>query len=438
LSAISAALDAAPQKDQGRVCTGSIGSAGALPYRGADAPSQPPRSALSDDETTPGAYFWAVACRLASFAFSVAAFLAYAASFRDQPRVLFALACVVTGNFVVTLVHEAGHAITAVALGWRVIAFVVRPFGIQLPNRNLAIVPRRFRAGFGGWITTVPRRREAGTRANWSAILAAGPIASLALAAIAFVASATFLAEAPHRVARLGDFSIDLYTRPIVASGIAIGLGIQSLQACLFAILPDYRDGVTTDGTRWRALRKPGSNYEIYAPLRWLETLLNSKIRLRDRPGWILADVEATPWPTEEVATMMARYRATIEIGTVLDSVPVDTLLARRLIDRFRAVHGTSHWLAGCDAWLAAAWEDDPDRARAVLAEHPGLSDIPQMTLAAEAAVAAREGDAAIAHARLDAMDKEIARSSPFRDLTFRDLRGYVETLLAETMAAQA
>lgn len=368
--------------------------------------------------------------RLASWVFLVAAFFAYAAAFRDQPRVLFALACMVAGSFVVTLIHEAGHAFTALACDWRIIAFVVRPFGLQVPNRNLAIMPRGFHAGRGGWVSTVPRHPKAGTAANWAIILAAGPVASLLLAAIAFVAAATFLAEAPPRLADPANLPIDLDTHPIVASGIAIGLGIQSLRVCLFTILPASHSGATSDGTRWRKIRTAGNDYETYAPIHWIATLLDSRLRLRDRPGWMVAEARARTYPPGDLASAMPRYAETIDIGTVLDSTPIDIPHARCLIDRFRATHGSSAWLAACDAWVAAVWEDDIERARAAIAEYPGMNDSPQMTLAAEAAIAAREGDAATARARLNEMDKEVARASPFKDLTFRDIRRYVEALL--------
>jgi hypothetical protein len=159
--------------------------------------------------------------------------------------------------------------------------------------------------------------------------------------------------------------------------------------------------------------------------------LATSQVRLRDRPAWMVAAAESATYPTEEIGSHMTRYLATAEIGTVLDSVTVDVPLARRLIDEHRATYGDGDWLASCDAWLAAIWEGDAERASAALARHRGKTTIPQMTLAAEAAIAARTGDASTAKARLREMDKEIRQLSPFRDETFRDIRRQVEALLA-------
>jgi hypothetical protein len=398
-----------------------------------DAAFQSRRLEVSEGEATGPVNFPATAIRVASFIFWFAAFCAYAAAFRDQPRPLFALICLAFGSLISTTVHEAGHALTAVACGWRVLAFVVRPFGLQLPNRNLAIMSRALEPAAAGWVATVPRSIEAGTTANWRAILLSGPIISLILSAVAFLAAATVLVEFDsHSTVMVGSGSLKwaIQTQPVMTAPLAIGLGIQSLHSAIFSFLPSARGEISTDGTQWRAAGRPDDNREIDAPFIWLQTLATYQVRLRDRPAWMVTAAEAVRHPTEEGTSHITQYLAGARIGTVLDSVTVDVALARNLIDAYRATYGDGDWLAACDAWLAAIWEGDAERASAALARHRGKTTIPQMTLAAEAAIAARSGDASTAKARLREMDKEIRQLSPFRDETFRDIRRQVEALL--------
>jgi len=388
---------------------------------------------VSEGKAKGAVNFRATAIRVASFVFWFAAFLNYASAFRDEPRPLFALICLALGSLISTTVHEAGHAFTAVACGWRVLAFVVRPFGLQLPNRNLAIMSRTLQPGAAGWVATVPRSIEAGTTANWRTIVLAGPITSLMLSAIVFLAAATVLAEIDsHSTVMVGSgsFKWAIQTHAVMTAPLAIGLGIQSLHSAIFSFLPSASGEMTTDGTLWRAAGRPDNSRTIDAPFVWLQTLATYQVRLRDRPAWMVSAAEAVRHPTEGTSRM-TQYLAGAEIGTVLDSVTVDVALARRLIDAYRATYGDGDWLAACDAWLAAIWEGDAERATAALARHRGKTTIPQMTLAAEAAIAARTGDVPTAKARLREMDKEMRQLSPFRDETFRDIRRQVEALLA-------
>ena len=348
-----------------------------------------------------------------SLAFWVAAFLIYASAFRDQPHAMFAIACLMIGRFSSTFVHECGHAIAALARGWRIIVFVVRPIGFQVPNRNLAIVRRGFKTEAGGWVSTVPSTPDVDTQRNWSIILWAGPVASVLLAAAAVLASITVLR--PYDGAALS------------VSRIGLGLALQSLHACALTLLPTAGPGERSDGEQLRALARPDADYALNRPLIWLETLLRNNVRLRALPEWLVSEARSLAPGSEE----LARYVATIEIGRILDSAPVDVVRARILIDAFRERFGPDGWLAACDAWLAAIWEAHADRAKDALAGIGIAPSVPQMSLAAEAAVAARLGERTLARAKLRDMRKAVNRASPFQDLTFRDIRRQVESVLA-------
>ena len=364
------------------------------------------------DEALPG---WArFALRAAAYLIWAASFLVYALAFPFQPHVLFGLLGMLVGGFICTLVHESGHAIAALACNWRVVVFVVRPFGWQVHNRNLVIVPRSYNPRLSGWVVTVPLEPDPDARTNKARIVAAGPIASLALAAIAFLACAAWWSRPD--------------TGGVALAALAMGLGIQSLQMGIFSILPSSSVDVVTDGVKWRALRRGDSDTAFTGPLPWVLVMLLYNIRLRDLPAWMLAEAAALPDPSPE----SVQHLATIEIARTLDAVTVDVPLARTLIDQHRATYGPSEWLIAVDAWLAAMWEGDLDHARTTLAEPAGEPGDSPMFLATEAIVAARAGERTLARQKLKAMRKAIAAQSPFRDKTFRDIGGMIEDALAQ------
>jgi hypothetical protein len=350
---------------------------------------------------------------MASAATWVAILLVYATAFRSQPFVLYGLLCLIIGLFICTLVHEAGHALVALACDWRVVAFVVRPFGWQIPNGSFAIVPRKFRKGLGGWVVAVPRRIDSHEQERWSRILAAGPLASLLLAIMAFAAIPVLRVPSDYP-----GFDLER---------IILGLALQSLHMGVFAILPAAQPAVRSDGDQLRALRKAEGRYSLNRPIIWLHTLLAYKVRLRELPDWMLAEARNWPDSSEDAPAFLA----SIEIGRTLDAETVDVPRARDLIDRFRAAFGSNEWLAACDACLAAMWEADIDRANAALAERAGSAVTMPIFVAAEAAVAARMGDKVLARSKLKTMVSMRRLESPFADQTFRDIRRQIRALLA-------
>ncbi|MEO6215306.1 MAG: site-2 protease family protein [Sphingomonas sp.] len=247
----------------------------------ADAASDRHGPVVNQEEKAAFPYWQWLLYRLLAVAFWAAAFVIYLTAYRDEPHVLFAALSLLAGAFVCTLVHETGHAVAALVCGWRIIAFVVRPIAWQIPNRNLVVLPRGFQKQFGGWVATVPRQFDPREKAQWCAILAGGPAASLALALIAFFGSWLF-SEEPDRAG-------------IAFAGVALGLGLQSLRVCVFAILPSAVDGVASDGAQWRAARRTDSDYEANRALQWIGTMLHFNVRLRDLPEWLLAGAEKCP-----------------------------------------------------------------------------------------------------------------------------------------------
>ena len=349
---------------------------------------------------------------LLHLAVSAAAFVAYVTAFRHQGFLLFGMICWYCGRFVSCVVHEAGHAIAALARGWRVVVFAARPFGFQIPNRNPVILGREHHGEGAGWVATVPRSPGMDTGANWSIILAAGAVASLLLELLALQGWASFL-----RPFDGGE---------VLVSRIGLGLALQAFHHCIFAMLPAFTDK-PTDGDQLRRLDRPEGAYALDRPIKWIGTLLYSRVRLRDLPQWLVEQARTMAPISEE----SARYVATIGVGQALDSDPVDVERARLLIDEFRARFGSDPWLACCDAYHAAIWEGDS--ARALAAFSGEQSDPPPTPLyfAAQAATAARMGNTALAIILLKEMDSALKRESPFRDDTFRDIRRQVEAVIA-------
>ena len=119
------------------------------------------------------------------------AFMLYGSAFVATPTLVAAIICTVVGGLIATLVHEAGHAVAALACGWRVVAFSVRPIGLHVPSRRLVWLPREHRKDLGGYVASVPTTLARGTIGRWMWIVAGGPAASLLFAAIALISRET-------------------------------------------------------------------------------------------------------------------------------------------------------------------------------------------------------------------------------------------------------
>jgi len=207
---------------------------------------------------------------------------------------------------------------------------------------------------------------------------------------------------------------------------LAFAFGMQAASSCIFSLLPNMRANRTSDGDALRALRRDHASWRL-RPMIWMHTLLNANVRLRDLPPWMIAAARTMPSPPDEVTQALD----TIDIGIVLDTVPVDAARARRMIDDHRARYGASEWLDSVDAYLAAMWEGDGPRARATLWSGARSEGLRPMVMAAEAAVAAREGDAATARSRLIEVRRAVRAQSRFYNATFHDIGRQIEGLLA-------
>ncbi|MDH7974274.1 M50 family metallopeptidase [Sphingomonas sp. AR_OL41] len=320
------------------------------------------------------------------------------------------------GNWLATIFHEAGHALAARACSWRTIVFVARPFGLHLPHRDIVIVRRTMVTASRGWLVSVPGRPSVATRGREALYIAGGPVASLLLAAVATWVSIHWRDQHGG-----GESTVSL---------IAVAFALQSLRGGIFTLLPSGVEGGSSDGQKlWRLRRDDGTALGDRA-LRWISVMLYFRIRLRDLPPWMLDAARSCVPPGDDAMDETARALASIEIGIELDAASDDVAQARRMIDAYRARYGASEWLNSVDAFCAATWEADAKRARATLWCGPHTEALRAMVMAAEAAVAAREGDAETARSRLSAMRQAVKADSPFHNATFRDIGQRIEAML--------
>jgi hypothetical protein len=310
------------------------------------------------------------------------------------------------------LIHEFGHAAAAVACGWRVVIFAVGPIGYNFHNREFAFIPRSKREELAGFVFSIPKEPRVWTRLRKALFIAAGPLASVCTAAMAFVVAIS------ARAVDAGSFN---------ASLMVAGFGLISMATAFNTLTPSARAARKSDIQQLiHTLRTSELTWQQERAVGWLYALAKHKVRLRELPEWMLKEAQQVAKQDNE------GYRFAVDalsVGIVLDSPPVDLTKARALLNQFRAAHGQSPWLDSCDAYFTAIWEADAERASAKLWRGQVEEDLRPLALAAEAAVFARQGDKAAARSLLSQM-REAVRKSPFTDHTFRDIGRQIEALL--------
>lgn len=129
--------------------------------------------------------------------------------------------------FITILIHETGHALAALAMGWRVTLFAVFPLAYRIKKRRLEFwtLPS---GDLGGAVAVDTGWRGETWRQN-AFFAAAGPVANLAVAFLAFIAA--------HLWPDLQDFAGCL-----AVSSLFVGVG---------NLLPwKARNGMKSDGAR--------------------------------------------------------------------------------------------------------------------------------------------------------------------------------------------
>lgn len=312
--------------------------------------------------------------------------------------------------------HELGHALAAKLCGWRIYIFAVGPIAYHLFNRDFAILRRKERDEAAGYVLVAPGNPEVWTTARKNLISASGAFASFVLAA--------FLWRAGD-----GNFIIWPADDGIGTRELCQALALISASSGLVNILPfGVRDH---DGARiWARMNRGERETMLWRAVGCIHGLLNYQVRLRDLPMWMVDEQRAIGLG-EGNPFQIGRLSDQVDIGIVLDSAPVDRAKARALLDRHLADYGDSEWLAGCDAYFTAIWEKDGEAARRRLWQGDKVAQpLDALTLAAEAAVAARLGNVDVARTKLALMRSAAARKSPFPDHTFMDIADQVQHVI--------
>jgi len=338
-----------------------------------------------------------------------------------QDRFFLSLAIFAAGAFMATLVHELGHAIAAFIAGWRIIVFAVRPFLFHIPNRQFVTATKSQFAGRAGYVAAVPADRDVSTIKRWALFIAGGPAASF-LFALYLVAIGKMLATMPAASAHIRVFT-----------AICFGFAIQSACTGLLTLLPRRRPGKSSsDG--WKLYRALCGSYGHEDPGLgpWLGTLMRNKTRPRDLPQWMIDEIiTRTP-----VSARLQLLYDSLEISKILDARRPNYIQARQAIEIFRQKYGSTEWLCGCDAYIAAVHERDAPRAAQALAKHDRPTQVPELISAARAALSALQGDEAQMQQYLSDMDNILQRKSPFKDKCYQDIRRNIELLLRKTKAS--
>jgi len=311
-------------------------------------------------------------------------------------------------------VHEFGHAIATWLVGWRVVAIAMGPIGYHFHNRDFAFVRRSKRTEFAGFVLPMPTRLETWTITRKNIISAGGPAANISLATAFFVAG--WMASGPR--------AEDSVNYPLIYLGMAFG----SLSLGIGALLPSIQRNFTSDGDHIRqTMRLTSAEWIKDRAIAYLAGGLQFQLRLRDLPRWMLE--EASRVAAKDSGDFRQFYH-TLEIGIMLDMMPVDITQTRAMVDDYRAQYGPSEWLNSCDAYLAAVWEGNGAKARCLLWRRPCNEELLALTLAAEAAVLAREGKVAQAREFLHEMREANRKKSIFPDHTFREIGRQIEAIL--------
>jgi len=351
--------------------------------------------------------------RVCAIAFRLLQYLIFLSAFRYGGGSALASFCLIISSLVSTLMHEAGHAIAARAVGWRVVVFAVWPVSVRLTSWSIGFEKLGSGTDHLGWVKTIPSRPDKDTCRNWSTILAAGPATSLVVAVAAFFFAVAWLPK--------------WNTPNISMSTIGFGFALGCLASFVFNLLPNAWSHHKTDGDQIRAMADPAYDYHKGRALIWLGTLVSANVRPRERPSWLLDAARSDHADNYEIAKLLDSTK----LASLLDTFEIDPNAARAGIEGYRQKYGADDWLTAIDAYVTVCYDREPEAADAILAGWPRPKTPTPMFVAAEAAVAAANGRHEEAKDRLRAMMKLVRAQSTFRDDTFRDIHRQIRKLAA-------
>jgi hypothetical protein len=187
----------------------------------------------------------------------------------DRPGALLLFALCLLAGFVAVLVHELGHALGGVAVGFRFLFLAVGPLWVERSSRGWRVQFNRVPSLWGGIAACIPSQAaDLARRMAW--VAAAGPLSSLLLAIIAGLgARLTTETSAATTAARFGLMELAVMSAMIFLAT---------------AVMPAPGGGFSNDGQRvWRLL-KGDAQAQAESALLALTGLMMGAMRPRDWP----------------------------------------------------------------------------------------------------------------------------------------------------------
>lgn len=371
---------------------------------------------------------------LSGYLLAVAAFTFFVIGLVGSWLIVLLVAIYPLSRFGATLVHELGHAVGALLVGWRIAIVTAWPVALHVSAGRIIISDRVNTSDGGGYMFSTPSALSYNRAWRYVVIILAGPLTSLAAAiGVLWLAFSQF----PPIPTLSPDFhgkapALNLL-QPEMARlyfCVCVGFALMNFAAFLRTIIPAPVFAKQNDGRMVLDLLRNRSRSAERMVI-WVEWLLHYRVRLRDIPDWMYDAARAENSKAISLPPIYDQY----DIGRALDAKTVHPERARALIEAFRTTHGDSNWLLNCDAWLAAVHENNVERAESALARRQYDTGGKAMHAAAEGAVAARRGQHKVVEKKLWWLDQELAAESAFPNATFRDIRKTIQAIAASTPA---
>lgn len=204
----------------------------------------------------------------------------------SKPNGLVFAAFVIVAMLLVFAVHELGHLLTGLALGFRFELFVVFLLGVKRTEKGIKVYLNKNAGYMGGVAATSPRTADPANRRKFAWMLLAGPLASLLYAAICLL--------------------LLIYTRNIFWWFWLIS-GATSAAIFLATTLPSRSGIFFTDRARFQRLMSKGKEGKAEEALLSIMGQTNTDNSSRNIS---LADVEALKQSDEKFISFWGYYYA--------------------------------------------------------------------------------------------------------------------------------
>jgi hypothetical protein len=318
----------------------------------------------------------------------------------------------------VIFVHELGHALAALAVGWRVLVFHVAPCALRSQPLRVIFAGSLSGPDVAGSVFACPPSERERTGARDMTVSAGGPVISLALALV--LVPGALLLWPTHEdlalIARLRDAFDHAYTASAAPAdmtrAIVFALGLYSFAGFVLSAWPIFGpDGPKNDAALFFSTLAYGAGPAREAALGSAQMLWKLGIPTRHWPSWVQEGLEAL---RQDPDLRPATYALDVLIG--LNEDATDALRAK--LAEMRETHADMIDVIVVDAFVAACIDRDFPRAQQSLARNTDLNSAdwwftPYLWQLANAAIAANSGDAAMAEARLEAV-KHASSAQPF------------------------